>query len=85
MLKGLIGKKIGMTQIFDDKGVAQPVTIIEFLISLPSASLKLLNAVARMLLVPCPCQPRKNGLQYGARLLLIRTHTSTMRSGLTIV
>jgi large subunit ribosomal protein L3 len=29
MLKGLIGKKIGMTQIFDDKGVAQPVTIIE--------------------------------------------------------
>ncbi len=29
MLKGLIGKKIGMTQIFDDKGVAYPVTIIE--------------------------------------------------------
>jgi large subunit ribosomal protein L3 len=29
MLKGLIGKKIGMTQIFDEKGVAQPVTIIE--------------------------------------------------------
>jgi len=29
MLKGLIGKKIGMTQIFDDQGVAQPVTIIE--------------------------------------------------------
>jgi len=29
MLKGLIGKKIGMTQIFDDNGVAQPVTIIE--------------------------------------------------------
>ena len=29
MLKGLIGKKIGMTQIFDDKGVAHPVTIIE--------------------------------------------------------
>lgn len=29
MLKGLIGKKIGMTQIFDELGVAHPVTIIE--------------------------------------------------------
>lgn len=29
MFKGLIGKKIGMTQIFDDQGVANPVTIIE--------------------------------------------------------
>ena len=29
MLKGLIGKKIGMTQVFDEQGVAQPVTIIE--------------------------------------------------------
>ncbi|MBE7535671.1 MAG: 50S ribosomal protein L3 [Anaerolineales bacterium] len=29
MLKGLIGKKIGMTQIFDEKGVSYPVTIIE--------------------------------------------------------
>jgi large subunit ribosomal protein L3 len=29
MLKGLIGKKIGMTQIFDEQGVAQPVTLIE--------------------------------------------------------
>jgi len=29
MLKGLIGKKIGMTQIFDEHGVAYPVTIIE--------------------------------------------------------
>jgi large subunit ribosomal protein L3 len=29
MMKGLIGKKIGMTQIFDDAGVAYPVTIIE--------------------------------------------------------
>lgn len=29
MLKGLIGKKIGMTQIFDDAGVAIPVTVIE--------------------------------------------------------
>jgi large subunit ribosomal protein L3 len=29
MLKGLIGKKIGMTQIFDDAGLAIPVTIIE--------------------------------------------------------
>jgi len=29
MMKGLIGKKIGMTQIFDEQGVAQPVTIIE--------------------------------------------------------
>lgn len=29
MVKGLIGKKIGMTQIFDDTGVAIPVTVIE--------------------------------------------------------
>ncbi|MBM3126051.1 MAG: 50S ribosomal protein L3, partial [Chloroflexi bacterium] len=29
MLKGLIGKKIGMTQIFDETGVAHPVTLIE--------------------------------------------------------
>jgi large subunit ribosomal protein L3 len=29
MLKGLIGKKIGMTQIFDEKGAALPVTLIE--------------------------------------------------------
>lgn len=29
MLKGLIGKKVGMTQIFDDQGVAYPVTLIE--------------------------------------------------------
>ncbi len=29
MLKGLIGKKIGMTQIFDEAGLAFPVTLIE--------------------------------------------------------
>ena len=29
MLKGLIGKKIGMTQIFDENGVAIPITVIE--------------------------------------------------------
>jgi len=29
MFKGLLGKKIGMTQIFDDNGTAIPVTIIE--------------------------------------------------------
>ena len=29
MVKGLIGKKIGMTQIFDETGVAIPVTVIE--------------------------------------------------------
>ena len=29
MLKGLIGKKIGMTQIFDNSGAAVPVTLIE--------------------------------------------------------
>jgi ribosomal protein L3 len=29
MLKGLIGKKIGMTQIFDEQGVAYAVTLIE--------------------------------------------------------
>lgn len=29
MLKGLIGKKVGMTQIFDETGIAVPVTLIE--------------------------------------------------------
>jgi large subunit ribosomal protein L3 len=29
MFKGLIGKKIGMTQIFDETGAALPVTLIE--------------------------------------------------------
>ncbi len=29
MLKGLIGKKIGMTQIFDENGVIVPITLIE--------------------------------------------------------
>ena len=29
MFKGLIGRKVGMTQIFDDKGIALPVTVIE--------------------------------------------------------
>ncbi len=29
MLKGLIGKKVGMTQIFDDTGAAIPVTLVE--------------------------------------------------------
>ena len=29
MLKGLIGRKIGMTQIFDETGAAVPVTLIE--------------------------------------------------------
>jgi large subunit ribosomal protein L3 len=29
MFKGLIGRKVGMTQIFDDDGIALPVTILE--------------------------------------------------------
>lgn len=29
MIKGLIGKKVGMTQIFDEAGLAVPVTLIE--------------------------------------------------------
>jgi large subunit ribosomal protein L3 len=29
MMKGLIGRKIGMTQIFDDSGLAIPITLIE--------------------------------------------------------
>ena len=29
MMKGLIGKKIGMTQIFDEVGAAVPITLIE--------------------------------------------------------
>jgi large subunit ribosomal protein L3 len=29
MLKGLIGKKIGMTQFFDEEGIAIPITLIE--------------------------------------------------------
>ena len=29
MVKGLIGKKVGMTQIFDENGTAVPITLIE--------------------------------------------------------
>src|SRR5690606_25082447 len=29
MVHGLIGRKLGMTQIFDDEGLARPVTVIE--------------------------------------------------------
>jgi len=29
MMKGLIGKKIGMTQIFDESGLAIPITLLE--------------------------------------------------------
>ena len=29
MNKGIIGKKIGMTQLFDEKGMVVPVTVIE--------------------------------------------------------
>jgi large subunit ribosomal protein L3 len=29
MIQGMVGKKLGMTQVFDDKGVALPVTVIE--------------------------------------------------------
>ena len=29
MFKGLLGKKIGMTQIFDENGTAVPITVIE--------------------------------------------------------
>ena len=28
-MKGIIGKKVGMTQVFDDKGIAIPVTVIQ--------------------------------------------------------
>ena len=29
MKKGIVGKKIGMTQIFDDNGKVIPVTVVE--------------------------------------------------------
>ena len=29
MTKGLIGKKLGMTQVFSDEGISVPVTVIE--------------------------------------------------------
>lgn len=29
MIRGLIGKKLGMTQVFDERGLAHPVTVIE--------------------------------------------------------
>ena len=28
-MKGLLGIKLGMTQVFDDKGVVTPVTIVQ--------------------------------------------------------
>ncbi len=29
LMKGIIGKKVGMTQVFDDNGNAVPVTVIQ--------------------------------------------------------
>ena len=29
MIQGMVGKKLGMTQVFDEKGIALPVTVIE--------------------------------------------------------
>jgi large subunit ribosomal protein L3 len=29
MIQGMVGKKLGMTQVFDDRGIALPVTVIE--------------------------------------------------------
>ena len=29
MVRGILGKKVGMTQIFDDEGRAVPVTVVE--------------------------------------------------------
>src|SRR4029079_9184858 len=29
MIQGMVGRKLGMTQVFDDNGVALPVTVIE--------------------------------------------------------
>ena len=29
MIRGFIGRKLGMTQIFDDGGVVHPVTVVE--------------------------------------------------------
>lgn len=29
MVRGLIGRKLGMTQMFDDEGLARPVTVVE--------------------------------------------------------
>src|SRR4029077_9190944 len=29
MINGILGKKIGMTQVFDDKGVVHPVTVLQ--------------------------------------------------------
>ena len=28
-MKGLIGKKVGMTQVYDEKGVLIPVTVVQ--------------------------------------------------------
>ena len=28
-MKGIIGKKVGMTQVFDEQGTVTPVTVIE--------------------------------------------------------
>ncbi len=29
MVNGILGKKIGMTQLFDDKGEVRPVTVLQ--------------------------------------------------------
>ena len=38
MEKAIIGKKVGMTQIFDDAGKVIPVTVIAATATCPSAS-----------------------------------------------
>ncbi len=48
MFKGLIGKKIGMTQIFDEEGVAIPVTLIE---AGPATSPRYVRLKERVILV----------------------------------
>jgi large subunit ribosomal protein L3 len=57
MLKGLIGRKIGMTQIFDEAGVALPVTLIEagpcFVTQVRGQRRKVLRGPAWFLNHPC--------------------------------
>ncbi len=74
MLKGLIGKKVGMTQIFDDAGAAIPVTIDRSWAMLcnPGA-----HAGSQMVIQPCSWVSMKSS-QSASRVVNSGTSSATI-------
>ena len=59
MTLGVIGKKVGMTQIFDSEGLAVPVTVIK-VDSIVVTQVKLLKLMVTMLYKLVRLQLKKN-------------------------